>query len=106
MKGRVPVKKLLALFLAVIMVFSCAACSQQEESSAGDPGKKDGKVTLGISFASLDALYFQAQKDRAEKAAGELGFEAIISVADNDSGKQLQQCEDMLTKATSTNYSK
>lgn len=91
-------KKLLALFLAVIMVFSCAACSQQEESSAGDPGKKDGKVTLGISFASLDALYFQAQKDRAEKAAGELGFEAIISVADNDSGKQLQQCEDMLTK--------
>ena len=58
MKGRVPMKKVLAMFLAAIMAFTCAACSQDAESSAGGSGNKgDGKVTLGISFASLDALY-------------------------------------------------
>ena len=108
-------KKIVALLLVVALMIACVGCTQeplggssqesqssQGESSGGSSGESSGgsgeKYKLGVSFASLDALYFQAQKDRVEQAADELGFDVVVTVADNDSSKQLQQCENLLTQ--------
>ncbi|MEG1758026.1 MAG: sugar ABC transporter substrate-binding protein, partial [Oscillospiraceae bacterium] len=87
-------KKVLSILLILALTFTLVSCTQEKEPES----EKKEKLLLGLSFASLDALYFQAQKERAEKAATELGFDIVIAVADNDSNKQLQQCEDMLTQ--------
>lgn len=108
-------KRIVSVVLIVTILLSVIGCSptdpvesskdtkpsadvvEPSESSSGstfDPSK----VKIGMAFPSLDTLFFQGQHTQAVKMAGELGFDLIVTVADNDANKQLQQCEDLINQ--------
>lgn len=111
-------KKLFALILALLMIFSLVACGQKEEAAPAEkeetaapaekeeaaPAEKeeaapaeDGLV-IGYSLGDLNAAFFEAEKVEAERLAAELGIEIIVTVADGDTDKQNSQIEDLITR--------
>ena len=105
-------KKLFALILALLMIFSLVACGQKEEAAPSEkeeaaapaekeeaaPAEEDDGLVIGYSLGDLNAAFFEAEKVEAERLAAELGIEIIVTVADGDTDKQNSQIEDLITR--------
>ena len=65
--------------------------------SAGTAGGED-ELTIGISMSTLENPFFGTVKDGAVAAADEDGIRTIVSDAQNDTQKQLNDVQDMITK--------
>ena len=104
-------KKILALLLALAMVFALAACGQQAAPAASDgapaasdgaPAASGGEETaktwkIGYCFMTIsDASIAQIKAD-AEKEAAALGVELVTSSCEMDAQKQISDVENMMT---------
>lgn len=88
-------KKILALLLAVVMVFALGACGTEgEEKTKGGEGGK----TIGFIVSTQTNPYFVTLKEGAEAKAKELGLELVVVDAQDDPAKATAGMEDLITK--------
>lgn len=88
------------LFISISVLFFAflASCVSAPQEQSNNPAKKpDGKVVIGFSMDTLKEHWVK-DKELVEKRAKELGADVIVSVAESDDNKQLQQIDDMLTR--------
>jgi ribose transport system substrate-binding protein len=85
-------KKLIAAAAAVVAVVGLAGCS------AGGGGSDPEALTIGISMSTLENPFFGTVKDGAVAYADELGIKTLVADAQNDTQKQLNDVQDLITK--------
>ncbi|WP_167133027.1 sugar ABC transporter substrate-binding protein [Paramicrobacterium chengjingii] len=78
--------------LAAAGMIALAGCSSGQ--SAGDPDD----LTIGISMSTLQNPFFNTVKNGATAKAKDDGNRTIVSDAQNDTQKQLNDVQDMITK--------
>ena len=95
-------KKFLVVLMAVMLVFSMAACGGNGGSGGGsdkpavEPAAEAGAV--GLSVSTLNNPFFVTLVDGAQAKADELGVELIVVDASDDSAKQASDIEDLVSK--------
>jgi ribose transport system substrate-binding protein len=89
-------KKLLAIYLSLILLL-LSACSMQPPGWA-KPDKKEGleDIKIGLSVSTLNNPFFVSLRDGVVKEVEALGMEVIIVDAQNDSAKQVNDVEDLI----------
>jgi ribose transport system substrate-binding protein len=89
-------KKLLAIYLSLILLL-LSACSMQPPGWA-KPDKKESleDIKIGLSVSTLNNPFFVSLKDGVVKEVEALGMEVIIVDAQNDSAKQVNDVDDLI----------
>ncbi|MEG0750650.1 MAG: sugar ABC transporter substrate-binding protein [Oscillospiraceae bacterium] len=93
-------KKVLAILLALTLVFSLAACAGAPAESDPAPEDKEGaKATavIGVSLPQLDADGYHANLIGIETKAKEFGYTVQPVDAQNSAEEQTRQIEDFIT---------
>ncbi len=108
-------KRAVCFLLVLVLVVFMSACSSGSNekapeggSSAGDlpggvpaggPGKDDGVLRLGASFAQIGSQAMQVMAAEFERYGKEAGFdEVIILSAENQVERQIDQIQDLITQ--------
>lgn len=84
-------KRLLMIMLILVCVVGGFANGQGESED-------DGKILIGVSIPTQSAERWVRDKIQIEEEATRLGYEILVQVANEDSGKQVAQCENMLSR--------
>ena len=110
-------KKLFALLLALIFVFSLAACaapadnstpsepSNTSDSNSSDVAEPttpadtsdDGEIVIGFTISNNVEAFSRVMQDGIEAKAAEYGYSVDVVCADGDPAKQTSQVEDFIT---------
>ncbi|MFV0374280.1 substrate-binding domain-containing protein [Microbacterium sp.] len=80
--------------LAVAAALALSGCSTGGGSADGE----SSELTIGISMSTLENPFFGTVKDGAVAKADADGIRTIVSDAQNDTQKQLNDVQDMITK--------
>lgn len=88
-------KKILALLLALTLVFSLAACSPKEEAAGGEKEAVAPKV--GVTIYKFDDNFMSFVRRAIEKNADGKA-ELVLNDSQNDQAKQNEQVEMMISK--------
>lgn len=99
-------KKLVTLFLALVMMAAVVGCAPKTETPATDaPAGEEqqqtetkDKVKVGISLPTQREERWVRDKEQMIAKAEELGVELVVKVADADTQEQIQQVEAILTE--------
>ena len=83
-------KKVLAIILALVLVFSMTAC--------GGAKKDDGQKTIGILMPTKEQTIWSIQGDRLVAGYQAAGYATEIEFAEDDSARQATQIENMISK--------
>lgn len=83
------------LIFAALSVFFAGCVKAPEQAT--NAKKDDGKILIGFSMDTLKE-HWTRDRDLVEKKAKELGAEVIVSVADANEERQVEQVDDMLTR--------
>ncbi len=89
-------KKAVALLLVIFMMVGFAGCSQGGASDA--EAQADDVTRVGLSMNTLNNPFFVDVVEGAKKAAEERGIELVVTDAQNQPSKQLEDVENMLQK--------
>lgn len=89
-------KKAVALLLVIFMMVGFAGCSQGGASEAA--AQEDDVTRVGLSMNTLNNPFFVDVVEGAKKAAEERGIELVVTDAQNQPSKQLEDVENMLQK--------
>lgn len=81
--------------MALILAVFSSCVTAPKDTNAGK--KDDGKILIGFSMDTLKE-HWTRDRDLVEKKAKELGAEVIVSVADANEERQVEQVDDMLTR--------
>ena len=110
-------RKIAAIAVTGLMVFSMAACGGSSAGSTEAPktetkaeaaapaaeaaapaAEAAGSGSIGLSISTLNNPFFVTLSDGATAKAGELGLELITVDAGDDSAKQTSDIEDLISK--------
>ena len=97
-------KKIIALLLALVMVFALAACAAKSEPAApaeeaAPAAEEGGKIQkIGLCMPTKEQSIWTMQGQRLTEYLTEAGYEILIDYAEDDSAKQVQQIENMISK--------
>ncbi|MDQ0218091.1 D-ribose ABC transporter substrate-binding protein [Peribacillus cavernae] len=91
-------KNFFSLLALVVGVLGLVGCSMDESKSTttGSEAKDDGKLKVGLSMNTLNNPFFVAVKEGAEAQAKEKDATLVVTDAQNDSGKQMSDVENLL----------
>lgn len=90
--------KILAVALAVIMAAVLfTGCSSKDAAKTDDKAKVE-KVKIGLSLPTQREERWVRDKETMEAEAKKLGIDLEVQVSDNDSARQVSQCENLITK--------
>ena len=107
-------RKIAAIAVTGLMVFSMAACggsstgsteapktetkAEAKAEAAAPAAEAAGSGSIGLSISTLNNPFFVTLSDGATAKAGELGLELITVDAGDDSAKQTSDIEDLISK--------
>jgi D-xylose transport system substrate-binding protein len=101
-KGETPMKFRVLLLLSLLtMTFACAGpqtqqgSAPQNGSSTSDPNRK---IKIGFAMATVREERWQRDRDAFEAHCKELNVECVITVADNNSSRQANDVDNLLTQ--------
>jgi ribose transport system substrate-binding protein len=84
---------------ATAALTACGGDSGNETASAsGGDGGGGGDCTIGVSLADQKSLFYIAEADGIKAAAEEEGVEIVLLSADNNSTRQVNQVNDLITR--------
>lgn len=88
-----------SVFAAILLSFvlCLGGCVNAPDADRGGKGP-GGKLRIGFAMDTLKEERWQRDHDLFEQHAKELGCEVMITVANNDDARQVNQVDDMLTK--------
>ena len=87
-------KKLIALLLALVMVFSLVACGKPAEEPAEEAPAKTPK--LGVSMGTTQNMFFSKMAQIIEAHCKEIGVECMITDENHDVSKQISSIENFI----------
>ncbi len=90
-------KKMWALILTGAMVFSFTGCSSAKDANAGNKGKSDGEIVIGLSVDQQ----FESRvgvTDAIKAEAGTRDYEVVELIADGDAQVQNSQIETLINQ--------
>ncbi|MGB7209529.1 MAG: substrate-binding domain-containing protein [Pyrinomonadaceae bacterium] len=89
--------RLLVFIVASFTAFSCGGGQNQPGSNAkpADPNKK---IKIGFSMATVKEERWQRDKEAFEAHCKKIGVECVIQVADNNSDRQANDVDNLLTQ--------
>lgn len=96
-------KKVLSFLVTLLLVVGLAGCSTGETpaktATPATGGNTDpAKMVVGLSVSTLNNPFFVTLVDGAKAKAAELGVELIVVDAGDDSAKQVNDIEDLMSK--------
>lgn len=98
-------KKLLAVLLSAAMLLSASACStgaEQPASSGAASGSASSSTSsgkaIGLSVSTLNNPFFVTLTNGAKEEAKKLGVSLTVADAGNDTAKQTNDIEDLISK--------
>lgn len=92
-------KRLVAIGLAAVMVFSLAACTSGSESGTTQEKKETqaGSGKIGVAMPTKDLQRWNQDGENMKKQLEEAGYEVDLQYASNDVQTQVSQIENMIT---------
>lgn len=92
-------KRLLIVVLAIVMVFTLAACAQGGKSDAGpDEQSEEGNYKFGYVLNDMSHEWYQNIAKGAKARAEALGHELEVTDAAMDTATQINQLENFIAK--------
>lgn len=93
-------KKILVLFLVLILTVGFFGCSSEQEASTEGQEESTEKdsVTIGLVVSTLNNPFFVDLRDGAQAKADELGVELVALDSQDDAATELANVEDLITK--------
>ncbi|ARP50620.1 MULTISPECIES: substrate-binding domain-containing protein [Caproicibacterium] len=96
-------KKVMAVLLSSVMLLSAAACTTGAEqtssgAAAGATGEQSTGKAIGLSVSTLNNPFFVTLSDGAKAEAKKLGVQVTVADAGNDTAKQTNDIEDLISK--------
>lgn len=95
-------KKVLSILVSLLLVVGLSGCSTGETPAKTTPetgGNTDTtKMIVGLSVSTLNNPFFVTLVDGAKAKAAELGVDLIVVDAGDDSAKQVNDIEDLMSK--------
>lgn len=100
MKGKNVMKRLIALLMSALLALAAAGCSVDGDSggSGSSGGDSGGAGSVGLSISTMNNPFFVTLSEGADAKAKELGIELITADAGDDSAKQANDIEDLVSK--------
>lgn len=86
------------LFLLAAFAFSCTNPAQQAGNTSNKPSDPNKKVKIGFAMATVKEERWQRDRDAFEAACVKLNVECVITVADNNSSRQANDVDNLLTQ--------
>lgn len=96
-------KKVLSILVSLLLVVGLAGCSTGEAPAKTATPETGGntdpaKMVVGLSVSTLNNPFFVTLVNGAKAKAAELGVELIVVDAGDDSAKQVNDIEDLMSK--------
>ncbi len=94
-------KRITGILLALYMVFVLAGCNAITIDGEGQTKENAGNGSIGFSVSTLNNPFFVSLADGAKAAAKEKGVSLTVADAGDDSAKQQNDIEDLISKNVS-----
>lgn len=91
-------KRITGILLALCMVFVLAGCSAITIDGEGQTKENAGNGSIGLSVSTLNNPFFVSLADGAKAAAKEKGVSLAVADAGDDSAKQQNDIEDLISR--------
>lgn len=92
-------KKLISIFLCLVMMFSFAGCGIVIDGEGGSSTKQSSASgSIGLSVSTQNNPFFVTLVEGAQKAADEAGVSLTVVDAGDDATKQVSDIEDLVSK--------
>ena len=94
-------KKITSIILVLCMMFSLAGCNAITIDGEGEAVESTGNGSIGLSVSTLNNPFFVALAEGAEEAAEKEGVKLAVADAGDDSAKQQNDIEDLISRNVS-----
>lgn len=95
-------KKLISIFLCLVMMFSFAGCGIVIDGEGGSGTKQSSASgSIGLSVSTQNNPFFVTLVEGAQKAADDAGVSLTVVDAGDDATKQVSDIEDLVSKNVS-----
>lgn len=94
-------KKITGILLILCMAFGLAGCNAITIDGEGEALESTGNGSIGLSVSTLNNPFFVSLAEGAKAAAEEKGVSLAIADAGDDSAKQQNDIEDLISKNVS-----
>ena len=94
-------KKILGIMTALCMALSLAGCNAITIDGEGDAMESAGNGSIGLSISTLNNPFFVSLAEGAEAAAEKEGVKLAVADAGDDSAKQQNDIEDLISRNVS-----
>ena len=94
-------KRITGILLALCMVFVLAGCNAITIDGEGQAKGDVGNGSIGLSVSTLNNPFFVSLADGAKAAAKEKGVSLAVADAGDDSAKQQNDIEDLISRNVS-----
>ena len=94
-------KKILGIMTALCMALGLAGCNAITIDGEGDAMESAGNGSIGLSISTLNNPFFVSLAEGAEAAAEKEGVKLAVADAGDDSAKQQNDIEDLISRNVS-----
>lgn len=94
-------KKIVSMAIMLCMMFCLAGCNAITIDGEGEAAESAGNGSIGLSVSTLNNPFFVSLAEGAEEAAEKAGVKLAVADAGDDSAKQQNDIEDLLSRNVS-----
>ena len=94
-------KKIVSLMIVLCMMFGLVGCNAITIDGEGEAAESTGNGSIGLSVSTLNNPFFVSLAEGAEEAAEKEGVKLAVADAGDDSAKQQNDIEDLISRNVS-----
>ena len=94
-------KKIVSIMIVLCMMFGLAGCNAITIDGEGEAAESTGNGSIGLSVSTLNNPFFVSLAEGAEEAAEKAGVKLAVADAGDDSAKQQNDIEDLISRNVS-----
>lgn len=94
-------KKIVSMAIMLCMMFCLAGCNAITIDGEGEAAESAGNGSIGLSVSTLNNQFFVSLAEGAEEAAEKAGVKLAVADAGDDSAKQQNDIEDLISRNVS-----
>lgn len=98
MKSKMKSKRIIALFICVLLILSVSSCGKAQNEQGGNETDPLDSITIGMSFDSFVIERWQRDRDVFVSTAKELGAEVNVQSANGEITEQIDQIDYFISR--------